>query len=157
MEVPTTESQLDSESPQITDHCSSDSELAKTCQKNINKFKTLTHDECFGINFIDKDDENWSAQCKATCLTNSYLITLSKKNYLRIKERIHKKQKRQELNFLRGISQLNNMSKRILTRIWQQMKPKKMLRNQILFKEGDVSRFVYIVKEGQFSINKLVF
>ena len=32
-----------------------------------------------------------------------------------------------------------------------------MKRNQVLFKEGDVSKFVYIIKDGQYSINKQVF
>ena len=32
-----------------------------------------------------------------------------------------------------------------------------MKRNQVLFNEGDISRNVYIIKQGQFSMNKIVF
>ena len=64
--------------------------------KNTNKFLTMEKYGNFGSNFINKDSD-WKAQCKVTCLENTNLVTLNKKSFDRIKERIYKKQMLTEL------------------------------------------------------------
>ena len=53
-----------------------------------------------------------------------------------------------DLQFLREVYQLQEMGKRVLKRLWETLKTKKLKRNQYLFKEGEESKYVYIIKEG---------
>lgn len=125
----------------------------------INHFKTLKSNDNFGINFIlkSKDSKNlykslYDAQCKSNC----YLATLSMKAFEKIKDRIEKKRQMQELNLLRQVYQFNKMTKRILKSILMNQKVVHMKRNQVLIREGDSKKQIFVVKQGQFQITKNV-
>ena len=62
-----------------------------------------------------------------------------------------------ELQFLREISQLKQQNKRILVKIWQQLKVKELYRNQVLVRQGEPSRHVFIVKKGELSLRRSVY
>ena len=121
-------------------------------QISINKFHKVSAPASFGTNFITlgKEKEPYRAKCNAVCLTDCHLMLCSFDSFEKIRERIFKKKQLTEIQFLREVSQLSKMSTRILKRIWEYQKIKTFKRNQEVCKEGDPSKYVYIVKSGQF-------
>ncbi len=82
---------------------------------------------------------------------------LTKKSFDRILDRFHKKFLLKETNFLRSIEQLQSLSKRILSRINNQLKTHKYRRGMTIYKEGDDVEYVYIIKEGEVEVKKYVY
>ena len=75
----------------------------------------------------------------------TYIAYLGKKQFERIKDRMYKKEMQEQITFLKNVEQLSHLSKRILNRLYFQMKIKKFKRRQMLIKEGDLPSYVFIV------------
>jgi len=88
---------------------------------------------------------------------DSHFIVVNKKAYNRIEDRIYKKIMAAEIAFYRSVPQLRPLNKRVLMKIWTHMKYKKFHRNQLVIKEGEQPKFVYIIKSGEFVVKKHVF
>lgn len=86
----------------------------------------------------------------ARCTSETHLIVLNKKSYDRIKDRIYKKEMQIELVFYRQISELRYLNKRILMRIWDKHRIKNVKRNEVIIREGEPSKYVFIIKSGEF-------
>lgn len=62
-----------------------------------------------------------------------------------------------QINFLRLVEQFKDLSKRVLTKIFNSMVSHNVIRGQVLFKEGEEVQHVYIVEEGEIEIKKNVY
>lgn len=82
---------------------------------------------------------------------------ISKMSYRIIQERIKKKVLSKELAFLKSVEQLAEQGKRVLSRLYYAITTQTYKRGQVIFREGEDPEAVYIIKEGECELSKLIF
>lgn len=82
---------------------------------------------------------------------------ISKLSYRIIQERIKKKVLSKELAFLKSVEQLAEQGKRVLSRLYYAITTQTYKRGQVIFREGEDPEAVYIIKEGECELSKLIF
>ena len=82
---------------------------------------------------------------------------ISKLSYRLILERIKKKVLNKELAFLKSVEQLSEQGKRVLSRLYHAITTQTYKRGQLIFREGEDPESVYIIKEGECELSKLIF
>ena len=60
------------------------------------------------------------------------------------------------IDFYKSIPFLRNSTKTYLEKLNHSFEPKQFIRNQEIYKEGDPSDMVYLVKYGEFEITKRI-
>lgn len=119
---------------------------------------TYEKGDIFGVCALVREQKgHYKRPYRAKARTNLHVAVFSKKSFERILDRFYKKFLLKETNFLRSIEQLRSLSKRILSRINNQLKTHKYKRGMTIYKEGDEAEYVYIIKEGEVEVKKYVY
>lgn len=112
--------------------------------------------QAFGLNFVTHSTP-WKACYEAICKDDCHFMRLSKKKLDQILIKIDQKNIANEVKFFRGNCQLTNVLKRTILNLKKLCaKPTKFIRNQVLYREGDTADRVFIIKSGDFALNKQV-
>ena len=90
------------------------------------------------------------------CLTECHLATLDKKDYMTILGNITLKKIDALTAFLQNLPVFKSCTNKVVTRLSYYFKPGKYIRNQLVYKQGDPSDYVYIVKSGEFKLEREV-
>lgn len=91
-----------------------------------------------------------------TCITDCHMAVLSKSDYLRILGNVHAKKISLFVDFLKEMPLFRLWSKRNVENLYHFFKIMTFNRNNSVFVTGQDPTYVYIVKSGEFEINKLV-
>lgn len=88
------------------------------------------------------------------CLQDSHFAVLSKKDFNKVLGIIERKKYNEKIQFLRSLPYFSQLTRASLGKLIYQFTDIKTLKDQILFREGEPSDFVYLVKEGQFEVSR---
>jgi CRP-like cAMP-binding protein len=69
---------------------------------------------------------------------------------------IERKKLNEKIQFLRGLPFFSALTKTSIGKLTYQFKELNLIKNQILYREGDKVDFVYIIKSGQFEVTKTI-
>ena len=90
------------------------------------------------------------------CLTECHFATLDKKDYMTILGNITLKKIDALTAFLQNLPVFKSCTNKVVQRLSYYFKPVKYIRNQLVYKQGDPSDYVYIVKSGEFKLEREV-
>ena len=110
----------------------------------------------FGTEFIKEERDHVHSPYSVLCKTDCHFLTLSKKSFQTLLERIAKRQQKQEIATIRKIRQFTDCGTKMLIRLHGCRVRMAMKRNQYLFKEGDSVDRIYIIGTGQFQQTKTI-
>lgn len=88
------------------------------------------------------------------CLENTHFAVLSKEGYEKVLGKIEHAKLNKLVDFLKSVPTFKHWSKSALLKLTYFFKKKSFIRNQVVYKEGDNSKFLYVIKEGEFEISK---
>jgi hypothetical protein len=77
-------------------------------------------------------------------------MVLTKDAYIRVIGKIEKRAYNEKINFLRNIPVFQLLTRTTLGKMTYYFENKPCIRDAILYKEGDLTDYVYIVKSGEF-------
>jgi hypothetical protein len=90
------------------------------------------------------------------CITQCKFAVLSKKWYEKIFLMREKKKLIEKTSYLKDISFLKDVTKTKLSKITYFFKEREYIRGQTVYSEGELGQCVFIVKEGEFELQKMV-
>eukprot|EP00347_Sterkiella_histriomuscorum_P012371 403368842 len=88
------------------------------------------------------------------CMTDAHFLVLQKKDYEQILGRFEEANMNKFVEFLKQMPHFNHWFKNALSKLTYYFTRQKFIRNQTIYKEGDICRFIYIVLDGEFEITK---
>jgi hypothetical protein len=83
-------------------------------------------------------------------------MVLSKFDYNKVIGKIERRAYNDKINFLRDIPVFSLLTRTSLGKMTYYFETKSCIRDSILYKEGDVAEFVYIIKSGEFEATKRI-
>ena len=95
-----------------------------------------------------KKDERQSATIKA--VNNCYFMCLDQQDYQKILRKIALKIQNQKIDFFTSMPFFQHQTQTKLKMLINMFKEESYFLNNVLFKQGAVPKFVYIIKEGDF-------
>jgi len=114
---------------------------------------TLTQGQSFGeLALLNQKPRSATMLCTTDC----DFAVIDKQSYDKVIRQIQKKIQNERVQFLRSIPFFAKWTKTSLTKFSLMLKPRKLKRNQIVFREGDECDWVFIVKKGEFEVKKKV-
>jgi len=90
------------------------------------------------------------------CIGNCHLAVMSKADYNKVLAKIEARKLRKLIDFFKSIPFLSNNSKTYLTKLHYSFEQRNVIRNQEIYREGDPSDMVYLVREGEFEVSKRI-
>ncbi|KAL4434937.1 hypothetical protein ABPG74_017693 [Tetrahymena malaccensis] len=113
--------------------------------------KTLGQGDWFGeVGMV----HNQASLVNYVCLTETQTATLDKKKFKNILDQFFLIRMTFQLNFLREIPLFWGWSENDMRILYQVYSRQKFIQEEPVYLQGDVSQYIYIVKEGQFRIFK---
>ena len=88
------------------------------------------------------------------CLTDCHLAVLSKPDYMKVIGKAEAKLLDRKIQFLKETPFFAKWSKRQLEKVSYYFNYKKYTRNQVVFTQGSRPLFVYLIRSGEFELNK---
>lgn len=125
----------------------------QTIEEVENCVNTLEEGMSFGELALIKDQPRAAS---IQCITECHLATLEKKDYMTILGNITLKKIDSLTAFLKELSVFKTCTMKFVQRLSYYFKSVKYLRNQSVYKQGDSSDYVYIVKQGEFKLEREV-
>jgi len=90
------------------------------------------------------------------CLQSCHLMVLTKADYSRVIGKIEKRTYNEKINFLRNIPVFQLLTRTSLGKMTYYFEDIKTIKNAYLYREGDSTDNVYIVKRGEFQVTKRI-
>lgn len=81
----------------------------------------------------------------AKCSVPTHFAILGKQDYNRVLGNIEKRALNEKINFLRSIPVFSKLTKTALGKLSYYFTPKKLLKNQMLYRENESAEAVYII------------
>mmetsp|Transcript_12648 Transcript_12648/g.12465 ORF Transcript_12648/g.12465 Transcript_12648/m.12465 type:complete len:125 (-) Transcript_12648:810-1184(-) len=113
--------------------------------------KVLTAGQSFGELALI---QNKPRAATIRCTQDTHFAVLSRQDYGKVLLKIDEAAINKIVDFLRGTPHFKNWTKIALSKLSYFFKKQTFLRNQIVFKEGDLCKNVYIIFNGEFEIMK---
>lgn len=88
------------------------------------------------------------------CLTDTHFAVLSKKDFNKVLGNIERKKYNEKIQFLRSLPYFTCLTRASLGKLSYQFQEIHTIKDQVIYKEGDVADYVYLVKEGQFEVSR---
>ena len=88
------------------------------------------------------------------CLAECHFAVLSKADYTHSLHEIENKKKIAQVNFIKNIPLFSKLTRTFLSRLSYYFKPYHCTKDSFLYKEGESSEKVFIIKEGEFIVTK---
>lgn len=83
-------------------------------------------------------------------------MVLSKVDYVKVIGKIERRAYNEKINFLRNIPVFSLLTRTSLGKMTYYFESKTCIRDGILYKEGDLAEYVYIIKSGEFEATKRI-
>lgn len=122
-------------------------------EKYMEKVTTLASGKGFGELAL-KRERLMPRAATIQCLTNCHLAVMTKSDYQKVLSRIEARNLKKLIEFFKSIPFMSKNSKTILTKLHYSFEQKYFIRKQVVYKEGDKSDWVYLVKSGEFEVTK---
>ncbi|CDW72769.1 UNKNOWN [Stylonychia lemnae] len=90
------------------------------------------------------------------CNTDCHLAVMSKSDYQKVLQRIEQKSLNKIVDFLHQIPFLHSWTRTSLSKLQYSFEQRIYKRNQTIYKEGEESNYVYLVKSGEFEVSKRI-
>ena len=90
------------------------------------------------------------------CVGEVHMAVMSKDNYSKVLMKINTRNQNKVLEFFKSIPALAKNSNSYLKKLEYNFEVRQYIRNQELFREGDPSDTVYLVKTGEFELTKKI-
>jgi hypothetical protein len=90
------------------------------------------------------------------CLTDCHLAAISKESYQRVVQKIDQRKMRKLIDFFKNIPFLSKNSQTYLIKLHYNFEQRNFIRNQVLYAEGDVVNYIYLIKEGEFEVTRKI-
>lgn len=88
------------------------------------------------------------------CLQRTHFMVISKQNYEKALTEIQYKKVHEIASFVRGLPLFSKLSRKFIHRLSSLMTEQQYIKNKVVYKEQDSAQYIYIVKEGLFSLTK---
>ncbi|CAG9312294.1 CNBD2_4 [Blepharisma stoltei] len=88
------------------------------------------------------------------CVTDTHFAILEKEDYLKILGKVEAEKLDALIDFFAGIPLFRGWTKKAIGRLTYYFKSKSFIRKGIVYKQGEESEHVYIVKKGEFELTK---
>lgn len=98
--------------------------------------------------------ENKSRMASIRCLEDSHFAILSKEDFNRALGAIEKRKYNERIQFLQSLPFFDKLTKNSVGKLSYQFIDVPTIKGQVLYKEGDPSEYVYLVKEGLFEVTR---
>lgn len=90
------------------------------------------------------------------CCGRCHLAVMSKEDYKKVLQKIEARNLKKLIEFFKSIPFMSKNSKSALTKLNYSFEQRSFIRHQEIYKEGDTSDWVYLVKSGEFEITKKI-
>ena len=90
------------------------------------------------------------------CIGGCHLAVMSKDDYTKVLSKIEGRKLRKLIEYFKSIPFLAKNSKTYLTKLHYSFEEKQFIRNQEVYREGEPSDWVYLVKHGEFEVTKRI-
>lgn len=110
--------------------------------------------ESFGERSLTDPDNRRAGT--AIAKTDVKVLTLSREDYKRFLEKISLKEQAKVNNFLKSLPFFTFWASRRLVDIQVYLKPMTMIRNQVIYREGEESNHIYLIEQGEVLLTKWV-
>ena len=88
------------------------------------------------------------------CVEDCHFAVMSKSDYEKVLQKIEQKNMNKIIEFLHQLPFFKVWTRTSLSKLQYSFEQRAFIRNQIIYKEGDTSHMVYIIKTGEFEVNK---
>eukprot|EP00347_Sterkiella_histriomuscorum_P019194 403342576 len=89
-----------------------------------------------------------------TCIEDCHFAVMSKNDYEKVLQKIELKKMQKIIDFLHQLPFFRVWTKTSLSKLHYSFEEKAFTRNQVVYREGDESSMVYIIKSGEFEVTK---
>lgn len=114
-------------------------------QKRYIEINTLTAGKSFGdLALLGSKPRMASIRC----LEDTHFAVLTKHDFNIVLGQIEKKKMNEKIQFLRSLPFFSQLTKTSVSKLTYQFKEVNTIKNQVLYKEGDLADLIYIVKSG---------
>ncbi len=88
------------------------------------------------------------------CLEDTHFAILSKVDFNRALGAIEKRKYNERIQFLQSLPYFDKLTKNSVGKLSFQFVDMPTIKGQVLYKEGDSTDYVYLVKEGQYEVTR---
>ena len=88
------------------------------------------------------------------CLKRTHFMVISKQNYEKALAEIQYRKVYEIASFVRGLPLFQKLSRKFIHRLSSLMTEQKFIKNKVVYREQDPAQYIYIVKDGLFSLTK---
>lgn len=89
-----------------------------------------------------------------TCIEDCHFAVMSKNDYEKVLQKIELKKMQKIIDFLHQLPFFKVWTKTSLSKLHYSFEERQFIRNQVVYREGDESSMVYIIKQGEFEVTK---
>lgn len=117
-------------------------------------FGALTQGMAFGESALFNIYENKNRFYNAVALSETFILTISRREYAKLIHTHAKKSLNEKIAFLKTIPDFNGASipRSKLTHICLNLYTVQKVKGHVLFREGDESKYIYFIKSGEIKI-----
>lgn len=113
----------------------------------------LNSGETFGSSSIIVNEPR---KASIRCLEDCHFAILSKNDFNRALGAIERRKYNERIIFLQSLPYFSKLTKTSLGKISFQFVDRPIIKGQVLYKEGEDAEYVYLVKEGQFEVTRMI-